>query len=103
MTTTSPLWEILVPTVRNDGRPFRLRYHRVWDERVKAISGGLTVVTPVRGTWISQDGDEYRERMIPVRIMCSREEILEIAEMTKKYYDQLAVMVYQVSADCIIV
>jgi len=98
----SPLWEILVPTVRNDGRPFRLRYHRVWDEKVKAISGGLTIVKPVVGTWISDEGDEYKERMIPVRIMCSKEEVVEIAAMTKKYYDQLAVMVYKVSDEAYI-
>lgn len=99
----SPLWEILVPTVRNDGRPFRLRYHRVWDERVKAISGGITIVNPVKGTWISPEGEEFKERMIPVRIMCSREEILQIAEMTKEYYEQLAVMVVKVSDETFII
>lgn len=103
MSATGSLWEILVPTVRNDGRPYRLRYHRVWDERVKGISGGLTVVTPVRGTWLSPTGEEFKERMIPVRIMCSEEEILDIAHMTRKYYDQEAVMVYRVSDHCLIV
>ena len=63
--TDQKLWEILVPTVRNDGRPFRLRYHRVWDARVKAIAGGLTVVTPVRGTWASPTSEVFKERMIP--------------------------------------
>lgn len=97
------LWEILVPTVRNDGRPFRLRYHRVWDERVKAISGGLTIVSPVRGVWISPADEEFKERMIPVRIMCTRSEILEIAEMSKVYYEQEAIMVYLVSSEVFIV
>lgn len=97
------LWEILVPTVRNDGRPFRLRYHRVWDEKVKAISGGLTIVAPVKGTWVSDDGEEYRERMIPVRILATREQMVAIAEMTMKYYEQLAVLAYKVSEDVIMV
>lgn len=97
------LWEILVPTVRNDGRPFRLRYHRVWDERVKAISGGLTIVAPVRGVWISPTEEEFKERMIPVRIMCTRSEIMEIAEMSKVYYEQEAIMVYKVSDEVFIV
>ena len=101
--SAEPLWEILVPTVRNDGRPFRLRYHKVWDEKIKEISGGMTVVKPVVGTWVSDDGDEYRERMIPVRVMCSTEEMFLIAEMTKKYYDQLAVMVYKVSDEAYII
>lgn len=103
MSATGSLWEILVPTVKNDGRPYRLRYHRVWDARVKDISGGLTVVTPVRGTWVSPAGEEFKERMIPVRIMCSEEDILDIAHMTKMYYDQEAVMVYRVSDHCLIV
>lgn len=97
------LWEILVPTVRNDGRPFRLRYHRVWDERVKELSGGLTIVSPVKGTWVSPDRVTYKERMIPVRIMCTRSEIMEIAEMSKKYYEQLAVMVYRVSDEVYVI
>lgn len=101
--TERSLWEILVPTVRNDGRPFRLRYHRVWDEKVKAVSGGLTIVTPVRGVWVSEDDETFKERMIPVRIMCTRDEIMEIAHMTKKYYEQLAIMVYRVSSEVFIV
>lgn len=94
------LWEILVPTVRNDGRPFRLRYHRVWDKRVEAISGGLTIVSPVRGRWVDKNDPEetvYAERMIPVRILCTREEIESIAKMTKEYYEQIAVLAYRVS------
>ena len=103
MTIERKLWEILVPTVRNDGRPFRLRYHRVWDERVKAISGGLTIVAPVRGVWVSPTNEEFREHMIPVRIMCTREEILSIAEMSKSYYEQEAMMVYMVADEVFIV
>jgi hypothetical protein len=109
MTTTAPqvetpqLWEILVPTVRNDGRPFRLRYHRVWDERVKAISGGLTIVSPVQGVWVSPTQETFKERMIPVRIMCTREEIVSIAYMSKTYYEQEAIMVYLVSPEVFII
>lgn len=98
-----PMWEILVPTVRNEGKPFRTRYHRVWDAKVKAITGGLTVVTPVKGTWVSDDGEEFKERMIPVRIRCTRDQIFEIAEMTKRYYDQLAVMVIKISDETYII
>ena len=99
----SEMWEILVPTVRNDGRPIRTRFHRVWDEKVKAVSGGLTIIKPVNGVWVSDEGEEFKERMIPVRIMCSKDEIFEIAKMTKKYYDQLAVMIYKVSEEAYIV
>lgn len=97
------LWEILVPTVREDGRPYRTRFHRVWDEKVKKVANGLTVVSPVKGVWVSKDGDTFKERMIPVRIMCTRDQIIEIAHMTKDYYEQLAVMVSKVSDDVFII
>lgn len=93
------LWEILVPTVRNDGRPIHTRFHRVWDERVREISGGLTILTPAKGSWISEAGDLYAERMIPVRIACTEDEIEAIAEMSKRYYEQLKILVYKISDD----
>jgi len=53
--TSKDMWEILVPTIRQDGRPFHLRYHKKWDEMVRSISGGLTILTPVKGQWIFED------------------------------------------------
>ena len=101
-----PMWEILVPTVRNppDSRPYRLRYHKVWDNKVREICGGLTVMRPAKGTWTCPDsGNVFEETMIPVRIRCTEAQMLEIAKMTKKYYEQLAVIVTLVSDKCIIV
>ena len=97
MTAPNYLWEILVPTVRNDGRPYRTRYHRVWDARIRAISGGLTILSPAKGQWVSPNNVLFKERMIPVRIMCTEEEIKEITAITLEYYDQEAVMFYAVS------
>lgn len=91
------LYEILVPTVRNSGKPIRTRHHRVWDEKVRKITGGLTVMTPAKGQWMSPEGELFAERMIPVRIMCSAEQIEQIADMTAAYYDQKAVMFYKIS------
>jgi hypothetical protein len=93
------MYEILVPTVRNDGRPFRTRYHRVWDARVRAISGGLTILTPAKGQWVSPDGKLFSERMIPVRVVCTSDQIDKIADMTAEYYDQLAILFYKISDD----
>ena len=93
------IWEILVPTMTPTGRPIRTRQHRVWDEKVREITGGLTVMPPVRGQWISPDDELFLERMIPVRIACTREQIKEIAMMTIKFYDQLAVMYYRISSE----
>lgn len=96
------LWEILVPTIFNDGKPIRTRYHRVWDTKVREISGGLTILTPAKGQWISKDGELYKERMIPVRILCTREEIEKIVDLTMVYYDQKAILAYKISDEYIL-
>lgn len=79
-----------------------MRYHRVWDEKVRAISGGLTILRPAIGQWISPNGELFKERMIPVRVACTENQIREIALFTKGYYNQLAVMYYRV-ADMVVV
>jgi hypothetical protein len=97
------LWEILVPTVRRaDGKPYRTRYHRVWDEKVRQIAGGLTILSPAKGQWVSPKGDLFNERMIPVRIACTRSQMDKIADMTAAYYDQLAIMFYSVSEEVVV-
>ncbi len=90
------LYEILVPTVRF-GRPVHTRHHRVWDRRVRAIAGGLTILTPANGQWVSNNGTLLVERMIPVRIACTREQIEKIADLTAAHYCQEAVMFYCLS------
>lgn len=96
------LWEILVPTVRNDGRPIRTRFHRVWDKKVYTITNGLTIMNPSKGKWVSPDGKLFEERMIPVRIVATREEMDRIVDMTIDYYEQLAVLAYRVSEEVIL-
>jgi hypothetical protein len=97
------LWEILVPTVRRiGGKPYRTRYHRVWDTKVREIAGGLTILKPAKGQWQAPNGKLFAERMIPVRIACTREQIDQIADMSAIYYDQLAVMYYRVSNEVVI-
>lgn len=100
--TDIEMWEILVPTTRRaDGKPIRTRFHRVWDAKVYAITGGMTILQPAKGKWISPAGRLFDERMIPVRIMCTREQIDDIVHMTAKYYDQIAVLAYKLSSDTI--
>lgn len=96
------LWEILVPTLMGDTqKPVRLRHHRQWDHFVRSRAGGLTILKPAKGQWISQTDDLYEERVIPVRIACSRKDILEICEFTLGHYRQLTVMAYRVSDEVI--
>jgi hypothetical protein len=97
------LWEILVPTVRRvSGKPYTTRFHRVWDAKVRVISGGLTVLTPAKGQWVAPTGELHSERMIPVRIVASREQIDRIIDLTIEYYDQLAVLCYKLSDEVIL-
>jgi hypothetical protein len=96
-----PLWEILVPTTRSNpiGKNpyYRVRHHRVWDEFVRTLTGGLSIIPPLKGQWVAPDGTLFKERMIPVRIFCGEEEIEKIAAFTLKHYEQLAVMYYKIS------
>jgi hypothetical protein len=91
------LYEILVPCQTNQGKPIRTRQHREWDRRVRRITGGLTVMAPTKGHWVSPSGEVFAERMIPVRIAADVSTINEIADMTAKFYEQEAVMFYKVS------
>lgn len=120
------MWEILVPTEKRIKTPmprpedgwgddvvgaleywqrrnaYTTRYHRVWDEKVRAITGGLTILTPAKGQWISPDGELFVERMIPVRIVATRAQIEQIIEMTMGYYDQLAVLCFKIGDEVIL-
>lgn len=96
------MWEILVPTVRNDGRPIHTRFHRVWDQKVREITGGLTIMPVAKGQWVSVDGELFIERMIPVRIAATRTEIDMIIDMTLAYYEQKAVLAYRIADDVIL-
>lgn len=98
------MWEILVPTVKSE-RPLKYyttRYHRVWDEKVRELTGGLTIMTPGKGQWVSPSGKVFIERMIPVRIMATREEIEKIVDLTLNYYSQEAVLCYKISNEVIL-
>ena len=91
------LWEILVPTLHIDGKPIRTKFHKVWDQKVKNIAGGLSVLQPLRGYWVSPDKTLFVERMIPVRIMCDEATIEQIVDMSLDYYEQEAIMYYLVT------
>lgn len=97
------VWEILVPRQLNDGTFVKLKHHRVWDEKVREIAGGLTVMVPtVKGEWIASDGNLFVDSTIPVRICCSREQIEKIMDMTAVHYQQKAILAYKVSDEVIL-
>jgi len=123
------LWEVLVPTTRRvhesnltplvaskyaassakDARgcypaPCSTRIHRVWDAKVRAITGGLTVLKPAKGYWVDPVSKTlFHDRTIPVRIACTRAQVNAIIKLTIAHYNQLAVMAYKLSDEVLIV
>jgi hypothetical protein len=98
------LWEILVPCNWNDGKPVRTRHHRAWDDQVKRITGGMTIMRPAKGKWVNEEGKTFNDRMIPVRIACTSKQMDEIIRRTLNHYpDQEAVMAYVISEEVRIV
>lgn len=101
------LWEILVPTQWNDGTPIKLAHHKVWDKNIKALTGGITILVPAKGQWISAEGVTFNERMIPVRFAVDELNerhiemtVIRIMQFTCQHYDQEAIMCYKVSDKC---
>lgn len=101
-TIVKKVYEILVPTTRNDGRPISARFHRIWDKTIMEISGGLTILNPSKGKWKSLSDESYNERMIPVRIVCDETDIDRIIDITMNYYEQEAVLAYVISNEVIL-
>jgi hypothetical protein len=96
------LWEILVPTQFEDNKkPVRLAHHRRWDLYASKFSNGLTIIRPAKGYW-THEGKLYSDRVIPVRLTCSRQELEKILKFTKSHYRQIAVMAYKLSSEVII-
>ncbi|HTE58141.1 MAG TPA: hypothetical protein VK694_05340 [Verrucomicrobiae bacterium] len=100
--TTSQLWEVLVSANDNEGNEFPVEHHHVWDEGVRDITGGLTIMRTAKGQWLDAEGNLFAEKVIPVRVACGEAEIRQIMELTIQHYGQLAVMASQISERVII-
>ena len=96
------LWEILVPASNNKDSKFSYEHHKEWDAFVKKITGGVTITKIAKGEWVSPTGKLYVDRVIPCRVMCTREEMLKIVDFTIDHYSQEAVMAYKISDDVIL-
>jgi hypothetical protein len=98
------LWEIMVPTVRDNGRPYRTRHHRAWDQQINRITGGMTILRPAIGKWVSPEGKLFHDRMIPVRIACTSDQMDEIMRRTLVHYpSEEAIFAYKISDEVRIV
>jgi hypothetical protein len=97
------MWEVYVPTMMN-GKPIKTKYHKEWDKVVREIAGGLSIAAPVKGQYLGEEDEEVQEeRIIPVRIACSSNEIQDILRFTLQHYNQEAVLCHKVSDEAIIV
>lgn len=98
------LWEILVPVLMGGtGKAVPNKHHKKWDEYVRKLSGGLTILHLTKGQWVEPISKQLvEEPMIPVRIACSKKDILKIIKFTLIHYQQKSVMAYQVSNEVLI-
>jgi hypothetical protein len=90
------LWEILVPA-SNPTEKFSYAHHKEWDAFVRQFSNGITILRGAKGEWISPNGTVFKDRMIPVRIICTEENIRKIIRFTIEHYKQEAVLAYMLS------
>ena len=84
------MWEILVPASINKDQVFTYEHHKAWDEFVKQVTGGITVMKTAKGEWLSPVGKLHIDRMIPCRIICNEKQIIKIIDFTIEHYDQEA-------------
>jgi hypothetical protein len=97
---TKNLYEVLIPTIYGDTKkPIRTRHHKNFDARVLKISQGLTIMSCGKGKWVYK-GEDYFEKVIPVRIFCTEKQIEKIVQITLDHYRQIAVMYYLLSEKC---
>lgn len=98
---SSRLWEILIPTCSNMGVEYTIEHHKKWDKEAKKISKGITIFSLVKGQWKNPRGKIFSEKMIPVRLRATTEEIKKIGQYTLKHYKQEVTWVYEVSSNII--
>jgi hypothetical protein len=93
------LWQILVPAFWRDGEEVDVSTHRVWDRKVRNITGGLTINRAAKGHWVSPDGSVIVEKVIPVMFAATDMQKEIIQAMTCVFYDQEAIMCYKIGTD----
>jgi len=96
------LWEILVPNYDNSGNKYSLDYHHQWDNKVRVITGGLTILKTAKGQWVNPEGRLFAEEMIPVRVLCYKNDISNIIDITLEHYNQEAVLAYEISCNVLL-
>lgn len=92
------LWEMLIPEKYLKSKQFNL-----WQQLIHEISGGITILSTAKGTWISPNGELLNDAMIPVRFIATETEAQTIAELSLVYFEQQAIMYYKISDQPLII
>lgn len=98
-------YEIQIPVKPNNSSEFIFHtdeagkftdlFHADFFYQVLSRTNGYSILPEVEGVWQPELGRICREKMIPVRIACTSEQIAEIAEFAKSHYDQEAIFVLE--------
>lgn len=101
METSFTEYWIHLPSAGEGSKTYKilLMHHQKWDAKVREIAGGLTIMRTAKGEWIGERNYLYQERMIPVRVVCDRPAMAELADFTKAHYMQEKVLYYKVSEE----
>lgn len=92
------VWRIMVPEKDNCGRRFSARENLAWEDAVINISGGWTIQPLATGAWTDGEEDTVQiERMKPVDIICTDEQIKQIVNLTGHRFRQKVVLAYKIS------
>ena len=91
------VWKILVPANNNQAIEFSISHHHEWDEFVRKLVGGVTIMKSAKGQWVNPNGQLYTDKMIPCEISCTKQQIKAIAHFTKHHYRQEAIAYYKIS------
>lgn len=95
---TETTFDVILKTCENNfdrGWIFTTKHHRIFYKFILNLSKGYSVLNELEGVWQNEKGTIYQEKMIPVRIACTDEQIKEIAEFAKAHYEQEAIFVLE--------
>jgi hypothetical protein len=81
---------------------FPVEHHQKWDEFVRKLTGGVTIMKSAKGHWLSPAGKLFSEKVIPCSIMCTEDQIKIIADFTINHYKQEAVMYFKITDETFI-
>ena len=92
------LYEILIPIINNRGERFSAEHHKKWNNKALKIAGKFIIMKVIKEEWINLFGKEfYKNKMIPIRISCTKNQIEKIIQITIKHYNQEVILAYIIS------